>query len=53
MQACNESLERHAMALLRLSYALVEQDIAEEIRTIAYALVRLAERTAPEDDQHN
>ncbi len=43
MQACNESLERHAAALLRLSHACVEQDIAEEIRMTAYALMRLAE----------
>lgn len=42
MTALHDELKSHAAALLQLSYACKEEEIAEEIRKIAYALMALA-----------
>jgi hypothetical protein len=42
-----DELQRHAAALLYLSFDCTEQVMALEIRKIAYALTALATREAP------
>ena len=44
-----KTFEAHAAALLRISYACKDKEIAEEIRKIAYALELLAKYGRPNE----